>query len=229
MATLKKLLLYPNGDKQRKGKGHISLYLLIAETTNLPVGWEVNAENMEENGSSEVTRSLRDIPPSHYIFKIEPFSRLSKARLDTEVQSYESDIFEASGYKCGDENRNGKGYISLYLVIAETSKLPLGWEVKVNFKLFVYNQIQDKYLTIQDTNGKVNRFHGITTEWGFPQLFSLRYCLYPKGSSAEKEKYLSLYLWLYNGEAFAPERKFYAHYNLCIRNQHNGKHKKFTG
>ncbi|CAL5359404.1 unnamed protein product [Camellia sinensis] len=199
---------------------------------------------MEENGSSEVTRSLRDIPPSHYIFKIEPFSRLSKARLDTEVQSYESDIFEASGYKC-DENRNGKGYISLYLVIAETSKLPLGWEVKVNFKLFVYNQIQDKYLTIQDTNGKVNRFHGITTEWGFPQLFSLStfndpsngylfldkcfgYCLYPKGSSAEKEKYLSLYLWLYNGEAFAPERKFYAHYNLCIRNQHNGKHKKFT-
>ncbi|CAL5381002.1 unnamed protein product [Camellia sinensis] len=261
---------------------------------------------MEEIGSSEVTRSLRDIPPSHYIFKIEPFSQLSKALLDTEVQSYESDIFEASGYKWrlslypnGDEKRNGKGYISLYLVIAETSKLPLGWEVNVNFKLFVYNQIQDKYLTIQDTNGKVNRFHGMTTEWGFPQLLSLStfsdpsngylvldkcmfgaevfvlnysggaeflsfkeldiihtrkiekfsslvdkfitsdvftaesckwiLCLYPKGSSEEKDKYLSLYLRLYNGEEFPPERKLYAHYSLCIRNQHNGKHKKFTG
>ncbi|CAL5359403.1 unnamed protein product [Camellia sinensis] len=148
------------------------------------------------------------------------------------------------------------------------------------------------------TNGKVNHFHGMTTEWGFPQLLSLSTfsdpsngylvldkcmfganvfvlnysskaeflsfkeldiihtwkiekfsslddkfitsdvftvescewisCLYPKGSSEEKNKHLSLYLGLYNGEEFPPERKLYAHYSLCIRNQHNGKHKKFT-
>ncbi|CAL5441043.1 unnamed protein product [Camellia sinensis] len=260
---------------------------------------------MEENGSSEVTRSLRDIPTSHYIFKIEPFSQLSKALLDTEVQSYESDIFQATDYKWrlslypnGDEKRNGKGYISLYLVITETNKLPLGWEVNVNFKLFVYNQIQDKYLTIQDANGKVSCFHGMITEWGFPQLLSLTtfndpsngylisdkcmfgaevfvlnysgraeflsfkeldiihtwkienfssldaeyvvsdvftaesckwiLCLYPKGCPEEKVKCLSLFLGLYNGESFPPERKLYAHYSLCIRNQHNGKHKKIT-
>ncbi|KAI8025774.1 hypothetical protein LOK49_LG02G03330 [Camellia lanceoleosa] len=45
--------------------------------------------------------------------------------------------------------RGVNGHISLYLAIAETKTLPLGWEVNANFKLFVYNHIQDKYLTIQ--------------------------------------------------------------------------------
>ena len=43
---------------------------------------------------------------------------------------------------------NGSGHISLYLAIVETENLPLGWEIYVNFKLFVFDQIQDKYLTI---------------------------------------------------------------------------------
>ncbi|CAL5381004.1 unnamed protein product [Camellia sinensis] len=114
---------------------------------------------MLENGNLElleVTRSLREIPPAHFIFKVESFSQLSQLLSDAEVQNYESDIFEASGYKWklsfypnGDKKRKGEGHISLYLVIAETSNLPLGWEVSVNFKLFVYDQIQDKYMTIQ--------------------------------------------------------------------------------
>ncbi|KAL7166585.1 hypothetical protein ACSBR2_037286 [Camellia fascicularis] len=128
----------------------------------------------------EVTRSLRKIPPAHFIFKIESFSQLSQLLSDVEVQNCESDIFEASGYKWklsfypnGDKKRKGEGHISLYLVIAETSNLPLGWEVNVNFKLFVYDQIQGKYMTIQDANGKVRHFHEMKTEWGFAQLLPL--------------------------------------------------------
>ncbi|XP_028057539.1 MATH domain and coiled-coil domain-containing protein At3g58400-like [Camellia sinensis] len=148
-------------------------------------------DNMEEgkschpipplhNANSEVTRSLREIPPAHFIFKIESFSQLSQLLSDAEVQNYESNIFEASGYKWklsfypnGDKTRKGEGHISLYLVIAETSNLPIGWEVNVNFKLFVYDQIQDKYMPIQDANGKVRRFHGMKTECGFAQLLPL--------------------------------------------------------
>lgn len=48
---------------------------------------------------------------------------------------------------------NGKGasqnnYISLYLSIEETATFPAGWEVFANFKLFVYDQVRDNYLTI---------------------------------------------------------------------------------
>ncbi|KAJ0104659.1 hypothetical protein Patl1_17647 [Pistacia atlantica] len=37
-----KLCLYPNGDKENKGEGHISVYLELAEMSSLPIGWEIN-------------------------------------------------------------------------------------------------------------------------------------------------------------------------------------------
>ncbi|KAK5811101.1 hypothetical protein PVK06_026421 [Gossypium arboreum] len=40
-------------------------------------------------------------------------------------------------------------------------------------KLFVLDQIRDKYLTIEDGDGAVKRFHWMKTEWGFAQLISL--------------------------------------------------------
>lgn len=129
---------------------------------------------------AQVARSFRDVRPAHYTLKIESFSLLSQILEDAGVQNYESDIFEAGGFKWklslyprGDKERNGEGYISLYLVIAETNSLPLGWEVNVDFKLFVFDQIRDQYMTIQGTNGKVRRFHRTKTEWGFSQLVSL--------------------------------------------------------
>ncbi|XP_019054286.1 PREDICTED: uncharacterized protein LOC104603404, partial [Nelumbo nucifera] len=37
-----KLILYPNGKKERNVKDHISLYLAISEPSSLPVGWQAN-------------------------------------------------------------------------------------------------------------------------------------------------------------------------------------------
>ncbi|MCD9638681.1 hypothetical protein HAX54_022803 [Datura stramonium] len=52
-------------------------------------------------------------------------------------------------YPNGDEERGGKGHISLYLAITDTDGLPLGWEVNVSFKFLIFDQTRDKYLTIQ--------------------------------------------------------------------------------
>ncbi|XP_058189027.1 protein RESTRICTED TEV MOVEMENT 3-like isoform X1 [Rhododendron vialii] len=130
--------------------------------------------------NSEVARSLRKIPPAHYTFKVKSFSLLSQMLLDAKQKNFESAVFEASGYKWklslyprGDKERNGEEHISLYLAIADRDNLPLGWEVNVNFKLFVFDQIQDKYITVQDANGKVRRFHKMKTEWGFAQFLPL--------------------------------------------------------
>ena len=52
-------------------------------------------------------------------------------------------------YPRGKAKIIGTGHISLYLAIAETEKLPLGWEVNASFKFFLFDQIRDMYLTIQ--------------------------------------------------------------------------------
>ncbi|XP_059653044.1 uncharacterized protein LOC132300107 isoform X2 [Cornus florida] len=125
---------------------------------------------------SQVSRSLRNVQPADYIFKIESFSLLS----ETEFESYESNDFEAGGYKWrlsfypnGNKKRNVEDHISFYLQIADTDNLlsPC-WEVNVNFKLFVYDHIRDMYLSVEDA-GQVRRFHWMRTENGFDRFLSL--------------------------------------------------------
>ncbi|RZC20227.1 MATH domain and coiled-coil domain-containing protein At3g58370-like isoform X2 [Glycine soja] len=123
-----------------------------------------------------ISRSGRDLPPAHYLFKIESYSEL----MNTGVEKYETNVFQAGGYKwrlilypSGNIKSNGNGYVSLYLAIADTEKLSSGWEVDVNFKLFVFNQKNNNYLTIQDADGTVRKFQEMKTEWGFEQLISL--------------------------------------------------------
>ncbi|XP_048141229.1 MATH domain and coiled-coil domain-containing protein At3g58410-like [Rhodamnia argentea] len=118
----------------------------------------------------------RALPPAHYSLKIQSFSLLSKSNVD----KYDSGVFEVGGYKWslslypnGDKDNNGSGFVSFYLSIEETDKLPHGWEVDVNYKLFVYDKIRDVYLTIQDADGAVRSFHDLKTQWGFAQFLSL--------------------------------------------------------
>lgn len=120
-----------------------------------------------------ISRTIRDLPPAHYLFEIKSFSSLLKQ----EGEKHESDSFEAGGFKWrlslypnGCKDRNGNGHISLYLRILETKTFSPNWEINVNFKLFVLDQIRDKYLTIQDADGTVRRFYEMKTEWGFDQL-----------------------------------------------------------
>nr|DAD33980.1 TPA_asm: hypothetical protein HUJ06_004620 [Nelumbo nucifera] len=121
-------------------------------------------------------RTFRKDKPIHYTFKIQSFSSLSKNSID----KWNSCDFEVGGYKWklslhpkGNKNKGVKDHLSLYLAVAETSSLPSDWEVKVIFKLFLYDQLRDKYLMLEDADGRVRRFHGMKTEWGFDQFLQL--------------------------------------------------------
>ncbi|PIA57554.1 hypothetical protein AQUCO_00600337v1, partial [Aquilegia coerulea] len=94
----------------------------------------------------------RDAPPTHFILKIESFSSLAS----TTLKRYESCEFDAGDYKWrlalypnGDQNRDyGKDHISLYLVLDKSCR-NLKKEISVTFSLFVYDNIRDKYLSVQ--------------------------------------------------------------------------------
>ncbi|XP_065871960.1 uncharacterized protein [Euphorbia lathyris] len=137
---------------------------------------EPNRQIPAEDDQTEVIRELRDLPPLHYLFKIKNFSLLSNAKAD----NYESTDFEIGGYKWklslypkGNKKVNETKHISLYLVLSESNSFPINREVNVYLKLFVYNQLQDKYLTVQDAKGSARRFRGMKREWGFDQLVPL--------------------------------------------------------
>ncbi|KAL5791776.1 hypothetical protein ACOSP7_000370 [Xanthoceras sorbifolium] len=95
----------------------------------------------------------RYTPPTHYLLIIESFSKLTKAI----VNKYSSDKFDAEGfswklsiYPTGDKSKNGEGHISIYLEL-DTS-LAVGTDVNVIINLFVFNHLEDRYLSFQDNH-----------------------------------------------------------------------------
>ncbi|KAK9146445.1 hypothetical protein Sjap_006348 [Stephania japonica] len=128
---------------------------------------------MSEDSIEGVTISQRHAPPSHYIYKIQSFSLLLK----NQIERCDSCDFDSGGYKWklaffpnGNSKKNVKDHISVYLILADTSSLSLGWEVNVMFKLFLLDQIRDQYLTIEESGGSCRKFHGMKTELGFTHL-----------------------------------------------------------
>ncbi|KAL5791774.1 hypothetical protein ACOSP7_000368 [Xanthoceras sorbifolium] len=114
----------------------------------------------------------RYTPPTHYVFKIESFSKLTKAIED----KYSSNKFDAEGfswklsiYPTGGESKNGKGHISIFLEL-DTS-LAVGSDVNVIVNLFVFNHFEDKYFSFQD--GRVKRYHALKKTWGIAKFLDI--------------------------------------------------------
>ncbi|KAL5556065.1 hypothetical protein UlMin_038301 [Ulmus minor] len=113
----------------------------------------------------------RDALPSHFLFKIVSFSVLSKAS----ITSYRSSEFEAGGYTwiltvdpTGDVNQGAQDHISIYLELADTTKLGTGWEINSIFNFFIFDHVRNKYVSHQDA--KVKRFHCMMTKLGISKF-----------------------------------------------------------
>ncbi|CAN7111936.1 unnamed protein product [Brassica rapa subsp. narinosa] len=131
---------------------------------------EISSRDYKLSASNTV-KGLRDRPPSSYSLKMESFNTLLKS---TNADKYVSRPFSAAGYKWtlvvypnGNKNDNGAGFLSLYVAI-DNSTLAPHQEVFVDLRFYVFNRVEKKYLTIQDTDGW--RFSYFKTMWGFSQV-----------------------------------------------------------
>ncbi|XP_076887002.1 protein RESTRICTED TEV MOVEMENT 3-like [Bidens hawaiensis] len=122
-------------------------------------------------------RSTSEAPPAHYILNIQQFSALTKHN----VERYESNEFEAGGYKWklvihpnGNKTKNAGEFLSVYLTIVDTTSLAPGWEVYATFRIFLLDQNNDTYLKVEDEKTNGRRFHRLRTEWGFDQFISFK-------------------------------------------------------
>ncbi|KAJ0612400.1 putative ubiquitinyl hydrolase 1 [Helianthus annuus] len=92
----------------------------------------------------------------HYILNIQQFSLLTKQH----VERYESNEFEAAGYKWklvihpnGNKSKDAGEFLSLYLAMADATSLPPGWEVYATFRIFLLDQNNDNYMTLEGNLG----------------------------------------------------------------------------
>ncbi|KAL3641577.1 hypothetical protein CASFOL_012392 [Castilleja foliolosa] len=116
----------------------------------------------------------REASPANFIFKIDSFSLLDKH----EINKLETREFEAAGdykwrlviYPNGHETgKDEEGYVSVYLVITNTSSLPSNWEVNATFSICLFNHASGNYCY---SLGRARRFHALKQEWGFMKFIS---------------------------------------------------------
>ncbi|KAG5055857.1 hypothetical protein JHK85_008367 [Glycine max] len=74
-------------------------------------------------------------------------------------------------YPTGNTKGGGEGHVSIYLVLMDSSSLPVDWEVNAIVNFSAYNFIDDEYVATQDTN--VRRFHVLKTEWGVAKFIDI--------------------------------------------------------
>ncbi|KAL6292877.1 hypothetical protein ACE6H2_001019 [Prunus campanulata] len=124
-----------------------------------------------------LSRSLSNSPPTHYSLKIESFSTLTENSVDT----YESGEFGAGGYKWklvvyrnGNTKKKVEDHISVYLKMAEANSLQTGWEVSVDFRLFLLDQNKGIYSVLQDANMNKMCLHGAMLQVGFDRVIPLK-------------------------------------------------------
>ncbi|KAI3707607.1 hypothetical protein L6452_26233 [Arctium lappa] len=133
--------------------------------------------DVTQGDQHEVLRSTSEAPPAHYILNIQQFSSLTKHN----IERYQSGEFEAGGYKWrlvvhpnGNKSKKVGEFLSVYLVMAELTSLPPGWEVYATFRIFLLDQNNDIYLKLEDAMSKGRRFHRLRTEWGFDRFIDLK-------------------------------------------------------
>ena len=77
-------------------------------------------------------------------------------------------------YPNGNKKNDGKDHLSLYLKIDDSNPQPDGtWNVNVYYKLFVFDQITNQYLVVQDGKSPMRRFDRRKSEWGFGKFLDL--------------------------------------------------------
>ena len=72
-------------------------------------------------------------------------------------------------YPKGNEEDNGKGFVSMYVECLSSTTPPI--DVFDYLSFFVFNKKDNKYLSIQDV--EVKRFSSSKTVWGLPKAMSL--------------------------------------------------------
>ncbi|KAK3231616.1 hypothetical protein Dsin_003497 [Dipteronia sinensis] len=123
-------------------------------------------------------REERNIQPVQFLLTVGSFSLMPTKQ----GEQFHSEYFDFGNftwkfilYPNGDKNPQGKGYISLYLAIHEsTFNRGQNFTVSIDAKFIVLNKFTNKYLTVRDVKGETAmKFSKLAPVQGLSQVLSL--------------------------------------------------------
>ncbi|XP_010440786.1 PREDICTED: uncharacterized protein LOC104724027 [Camelina sativa] len=141
--------------------------------------WRANhppPSSFPQRGSSvpdvAVLKSWRDhLPPCASVVKLSQLTTVNNNRNESSVFSSGGYSWRLVVYPKGNEEDNGKGFVSMYVELdksslSSTSAPPT--ELFAYLSFFVFNKKENKYLSVQDV--EVKKFGSSRTVWGVSQV-----------------------------------------------------------
>ncbi|KAG8480810.1 hypothetical protein CXB51_025554 [Gossypium anomalum] len=195
-----KLVLYPNGNRSRNVKEHLSLYLVFVDVSSLfRHGLEVHADfrfflldqskdnYMVVHDAKEKSRRFHRLKHQwgfDQLIPIRSFNDVSNGYLLDDTCVFGAEVFITKETSSGEQNacqkiqlypkgrRHGSGtHISLYLALEDPVTLTAGSKMFVEFTLRVLDQMQSRHIA-----GKVSHwFSESSPESGWAKFVSLPY------------------------------------------------------
>ncbi|XP_074347577.1 uncharacterized protein LOC141686441 [Apium graveolens] len=211
-----KLVLYPNGNGRRGGRGHISLYLAIQKTDSLCLCWEayVTYKMFVFDHNKDKYLTIQDDP---VVQQIRRFHQAKKESGFDRLIPLETFNAATNGYLVDDSCVFG---VEVYKVKCtgngETVKvLEHPREVTFDWKICEFSKICKEKLNCQGINSE--EFTDGECKW--------RLLLYPNGDSSTKD-HLSLYLELVESPTMG--KKVLTEFSFLIKDQLSESHHQHT-
>ncbi|KAL3655343.1 hypothetical protein CASFOL_001129 [Castilleja foliolosa] len=152
--------------------------------------------------AADVEMETREASPAHFLVKIDPFSLLHKRGIDKlETTEFKSGAYKwrlviyPNGHGTGKE---GEGYVSVYLAMADKASLPSNWEVNATFSVCLFNHISDNYCC---SLGRARRFSELNPERGFMKFMSKKTLTDPSNGYVVDDK------CIFGAEVYVNENK----------------------
>ncbi|XVF85665.1 hypothetical protein PTKIN_Ptkin17bG0134500 [Pterospermum kingtungense] len=203
-----RMILYPEGDKQRNGANHISLSLEILGTEKLSPAWEIHAllnffvydHNKDQyisfqDGKVKKFTAVNTELGFSRLVPLSEFNDNSKGYQREDSCKFGVEVFVIKG--------NGGG--ECFSTIDEPRKNQFGWKIEKLSGLKERSCYSDEF-TIEDFKWKLH--------------------LYPKGVSKVKGKYVSIFLCLQDHQKIPSETKVYVEFKIGIIDQNKKKTEK---
>ncbi|XP_056853848.1 MATH domain and coiled-coil domain-containing protein At2g05410-like [Raphanus sativus] len=106
-------------------------------------------------------------PGKQITWVIKNFSTLQSKRVQSDIFVVDLCRWQILAYPKGNDKAN---HFSLYLAVAGSEYLPLGWKSHAKFSLTVVNQFSEKLSQLRETQ---HWFDKTNPDWGFSEMISL--------------------------------------------------------
>ncbi|PIA57550.1 hypothetical protein AQUCO_00600333v1 [Aquilegia coerulea] len=204
-----KLVLYPNGNKERDGKDHLSLYLVLVDKNCLKLNKEIL-----------VTFSLFTF--DHIRDKYLSVQQLSRFHAMKSESGF--DKFLSHKIFCDPSHgflmNNSCMFGAEVFVINSTTNGQCLSMLAVKPLPFKYTWTIQNFSRLEDKSYYSEKFRTADHDWKIK--------IYPKGNKTGKGKCLSLYLHMADAKALLPAGRVVVDYKLSVVDQVNAKHTEFT-